>query len=74
VELAFLTLLLKDRADSVSGGVAINGEGLIKTRLTEDRSHTNGVDKHLKGGLVFTFPVEFAAFRAKCNECVEGGG
>ena len=74
MELAFLTLLLKDGADSVSGGVAIDDEGLIETGLTENRSRANGVDEHLEGGLVFTFPVEFAALRAKRNECVKGGG
>ena len=74
MELAFLTLLLKDGADSVSRGVAINDEGVIETGLTKDWSRTNSVDEHLEGRLVFLFPVEFAAFRAKRNKSVKGGG
>ena len=73
MELAFLTLLLKDGADSISGGVAIDDEGVIKTGLMKDWSHTNSVDEHLEGGFVFLFPVEFAAFRAKRNKSVKGG-
>ena len=44
MELAFLTLLLKDGADSVCGGVAINDEGVVEMWLTKDQGHANGVD------------------------------
>ena len=74
MELAFLTLLLKNGAKSVSGGVAINNEGFLKTRLSENRGGANGVNQGLKGGFVLIFPVEFATFSAKCDECVERGG
>ena len=36
MELAFLIPLLKDGADSVSGGVAIDRELVVKTGLSED--------------------------------------
>ena len=74
MELAFLTLLLKDGADSVCGGVAIDDEWVIKTWLTKDRGHAHCVDEGLKGGLVFLFPMEFTSFSAMCNEHIEGGG
>jgi hypothetical protein len=49
VELAFLTLLLKDGANSVSGSVAIHREWVLETGLTEDWSRTDGVDERLEG-------------------------
>ena len=74
VELAFLTLLLKDGADSICGGVAIDHKWVFKSWLTKDRSCTNGIDKGLKGGFVLVLPMEFAALGAERNECVKGGG
>ena len=74
MELAFLTLLLKDGADSVCGGVAINDEWVFKMWLTKDRGRANGIDEGLKGGLVFLLPMEFTAFSAICDERVKGSG
>jgi hypothetical protein len=73
VELAFLTLLLKDGADSIGGGVAVNYKWIFETWLTEDGSHTNGIDECLKGGFVFIFPMESTALSTKCDERIEGG-
>jgi hypothetical protein len=74
VELAFLTLLLKDSADSVGGGVAINYKWVLKMGLSKDRGRTNGIDECLEGRFVFIFPMKFATLSAECNECIEGGG
>ena len=71
MELAFFTPLLKDSANSVSGGVAIKDEGVLKTRLVQNRGHTDCVDKSLKGGFMFGFPMETAASCAVSNESVE---
>ena len=73
MELAFLTLLLKDGADSVSGGVAIDNEGIFEAGLAEDRGRTNSINKRLKGRFVFIFPVEFATLSAKRDKCIERG-
>ena len=43
MELAFFTLLLKDGADRVSGGVAINDEWFFKTRLSKDRGCADSI-------------------------------
>jgi hypothetical protein len=72
VELAFLTLLLKDGADRVGRGVAINNKWVFESGLTKDGSRTYGVHESLKGRLVFVIPVEFAALSAKSHEGVEG--
>ena len=74
MELAFLTLLLKDGADSVSGGVAINNERVLESGLAKDRGRANGIHKGLKGGFVFVFPMKFATFGTERDECVEGSG
>jgi hypothetical protein len=74
MELAFLTPLLKDGAKSVSGGVAINNEGLFKMWLSKNRSGANGVDESVKHGFMFVIPVESAAFSAVGYECIERGG
>ena len=74
MELAFLTLLLKDGADSIHGGVAINHKWVLKTGLSKDGGHANGVDKCLERGLVFVFPVKFATFSAESDKRVKGGG
>ena len=44
VELAFLIPLLKDGANSVSGGVAINDELIFKSRLSKDRGSADSID------------------------------
>ena len=74
MELAFFTPLLKDGAKSVSGGVAIDKEGLFETGLSEDGGSANGVDESVKRSFVFIIPMEPAAFGTMGNECVEWGG
>jgi hypothetical protein len=74
MELAFLTLLLKDGAQSISGGVAIDNEGFLKTGLPENWGGTNGVNKSVKRGFVFVVPMESAAFSAVGDECIKWGG
>jgi hypothetical protein len=71
VELAFLTLLLKNGADSVSGGVAIDNKWVFKTGLTKDWSRANGVHECLEGRLVFGFPVKTTPFHAEGDESVQ---
>ena len=41
MELAFLTPLLKDGANRISGGVTINDEGILEMRLTKDQVSWN---------------------------------
>ena len=43
MELAFLIPLLKDSANSVSGGVAIDGELVLESGLSQNRGGANGV-------------------------------
>ena len=43
MKLAFLTPLLKDGAQSVSRGVAINNEGFLETWLSENWSGANSI-------------------------------
>ena len=74
MELAFLTLLLKNGAKSVSGGVAIDYEGVLKTRLAKNRGRANGVDEGLEGGFVFVFPMKFAAFSTESYQGIERSG
>jgi hypothetical protein len=74
VELAFLTLLLKDGTKSIGGGVAINNEGLLETRLSENRCGANGVDESIECGLVFILPVEATALSTVGDERIEWSG
>ena len=74
MELAFLTLLLKDGADSVGGGVAINYKWVLEMGLSKDRGRTYGIDECLEGRLMFVFPMEFATLSTKRDKCVKGGG
>ena len=73
MELAFLTLLLKDGAYSVCGGVAINHEWVLETWLAKDQGGANGVDKGLKCGFMFVLPVEFTTLGAKRDKRIERG-
>ena len=43
VELAFLIPLLKDGANSVSGGIAIDRESVLKSGLSQDRGGADRV-------------------------------
>ena len=74
MELAFLTLLLKDGADSVSGGVAINNERLLEAGLSKNRGGAHSIDKSVKRGLVFIIPMKSAPFSTVGDECVKWGG
>ena len=74
MELAFLTLLLKDGAYSICGGVAVDHEWVFEAWLTKDGGRANGIDKGLKGGFVFVLPVEFTTFGTKCNKRIKRGG
>ena len=69
MELAFLTLLLKDGAESISGGI----EQVIETWLTKDGGGANGIDKGIKCGFVFICPMEFAPLCAMGHKCIEWG-
>jgi hypothetical protein len=44
MELAFLVPLLKDGANSVSGGVAINRKLVFESRLSQDGSGANSIN------------------------------
>ena len=48
MELAFLTPLLKDSANCVGRGVAINNERIFKAGLAKDWGRADGVDEGLK--------------------------
>ena len=71
MELAFFTLLLKDGANSVGGGVAINNKRVFKAGLTKNWSRTNGIDECVEGRFVFEVPVKATAFRAERDKSVE---
>ena len=71
MELAFLTLLLKDGAQSIGGGIAINNEGVLKTWLSENGGGADCVDEGIECCLVLIFPVEFAAFSAVSDKRVK---
>ena len=74
MELAFLTPLLKDGTNCVSGGVTINHEGVLETWLSEDWCCTDGIYQGLKGGFMFRVPVETASFGTMCDKGVEWCG
>ena len=74
MELAFFTLLLKDGADSVSGGVAVNNKRIFESGLSKDGGRAHGIHKGLKSGFVFVFPMKLATFGTKRDKCVERGG
>ena len=73
MELAFLTPLLKNGAESIGGGVAINNKGFLEAWLSENGSSANGVDESIKCSFVFIIPVESAAFSTVSDERVEQG-
>ena len=74
MELAFLTPLLKDSANGISGGVAINNKGVIETRLAENRGGADGVNQGLKSRFMFIFPMKMATFHAVSHKSVKRGG
>ena len=74
MELAFLTPLLKDGTQSVSGGIAINNEGFFKMGLSEDGGGANGVNESVKRGFVLVIPMESASLSTMGDKCIEWGG
>ena len=74
MELAFLTPLLKDGADSIGRGIAIDDKGVFKLWLMKDRGHTNSIDKGLEGGLVLIFPVKATSFCAMGHQSIKWCG
>ena len=74
MELAFLTPLLKDSTDSISGGVTIDDEGVLETQLMKNRGHTDSIDKGLEGRFMLIFPMEMAPFCAVGDQSIERCG
>ena len=74
VEFAFLIPLLKDGADSIGGGVAIDCELIFESGLLEDGGSADGVHKGVECGLVFVIPIELPSLRTVSDECVERCG
>ena len=72
VELAFFTPLLKDSANCISGGIAINNKGVFETWLSQDQGCANCIYKGLESGFVFTVPMEMATLGAMCHKSIEG--
>ena len=74
MELAFLTPLLKNGAESIGRGIAINNKRFLETRLAENGGGTHRINESIKRSFVFVVPVEFAPFRTVGNECIKRGG
>jgi hypothetical protein len=74
VELAFLIPLLKDGANSVSRGVAINRESVLESGLSQDRGGANRVHKGVERRFKFIVPVELPSSCAVSDERIEGCG
>ena len=74
VELAFLIPLLKDGADSVGGGVAINRESIFKSGLSQDRGGANRVHQGVERSFEFVVPIKLPSLRAEGDERVERCG
>ena len=74
VELAFLIPLLKDGADSVSGGVTIDCEAFFKAGLSKDGGGTNSIHQSVECCLEFVVPIKLPSLGAKGDERVERCG
>ena len=74
MELAFLIPLLKDGANSVSGGVAIDRESVFESGLPQDGGGANSIHEGVKGGFQFIVPIKLPSFRAEGNEHVKRCG
>ena len=74
MELAFLIPLLKDGADSVSGGVAINRESVFESGLSQDRGGTNGIHQGVEGGFELLIPIKLPSLRAVRHQHIERCG
>ena len=74
MELAFLIPLLKDGANSVSGGVAINRELVVKSGLSQDGGGANHVHQGMECGFELVVPIKLPSFRTVSDECVKRCG
>ena len=74
VELAFLIPLLKDGANSVSGGVAIDRETVLESGLSQDRGGTNRIHQGVERGFKFVVPVKLPSFRAVSDKRIKRCG
>ena len=74
VELAFLIPLLKDGADSVGGGIAINRELVFKLGLSQDWGGTHHIHKGVECRFMFIVPIKLPSFHAVGHQCVERCG
>ena len=74
VELAFFIPLLKDGANSVSGGVAIDRESVLKAGLMKDGGGTNRVHQGVKRGFEFVVPIKLPSPGAVSDERIERCG
>ena len=71
VELAFLIPLLKDGAESVSGGVTIKDELVLESGLAQNGGSADGVHQGVESCFEFVVPVKLPSFHAVSDECVE---
>ena len=71
MELAFLIPLLKDSANSIGGGIAVDHELIFKSGLSQNRGSANSVYKGVERHLMFIIPIEFPPFCAESDECIE---
>ena len=74
MELAFLIPLLKDSANRVSGGVAINCELVVKSGLSQDGGCADSVHQGVEGCFKFIVPVKLPSLGAVSDEYVERCG
>ena len=74
MELAFLIPLLKDGANRVSGGVAINRKSVFESGLTKDGGGTNCIHQCIERGFKFVVPVKLPSLRAVSDEHVKRCG
>ena len=72
MELAFLISLLKDGANSVSGGVAIDCESVLEAGLSQDGGSANHIHQGVESCFEFIVPIELPPSRAVSDECVKG--
>ena len=64
MELAFLIPLLKDGANSVSGGIAIDRELVLEAGLSQDGGHVDGIHKGIECCFMFVVPIKLPSFHA----------
>ena len=71
VELAFLIPLLKDGADSVSRGIAINRKLVFEPGLSQDGGGAHRIHKGVECCFVFVIPIKLPSFRAVSYQRIE---